>query len=155
MINRQFWIMCVFLALVIPVPGNATCVEPLREDKAALGVDFSNDGLGLTIEKNLGKYSDYPNKGLRLMSQTGYSDQVLVQSLGLRWTRLSDDFGYWGGVRIIGGYHTDYEDLLDTVTAAPTGGLFMPLGAITPWISVMYNYRYNTHFNSGEGVLHP
>lgn len=145
--------MCVFLALVIAVPVNATRIELLREDKAALGAIFSNRGLGFIIEKNLGKYSDYPNEELRLTAQTFYGDQVLGQTLGLQWKHLSGDFGYWGGVHIYGGYHTGYEDLLDTVIAAAEGGLFMPLGAVTPWISAIYNYHYDTYFNSGESVL--
>ena len=82
MTNRKLWIMCVFLALVIPATADAIRIEPLREDKAALGVLFGN-GLGVIIEKNLGNYSDYPKEELRLTSQTVYSDQVLVEALGL------------------------------------------------------------------------
>ena len=146
--------MCVFsLSLVIPIPVNATRIEPLREDKAALGALFGRDALGLVIEKNLGNYSDYPDEEIRLTFHIGYGDQVLAGSPTVRWTRLSDDFGIFGVAGIAGGYHTGYEDPLDSIKVLAAGGLFMTFGAVKPWVGVMYNYDYDTHFNIGEGVF--
>ena len=54
---------------------------------------------------------------------------------------------------IAGGYHTGYEDPLDSVTVIAVGGFFMTFGAVKPWIGAIYNYNYDTQFSVGEGLF--
>ena len=139
---RIVLVACVLLTVLLPVPTDARRISVLPPGKAAVGVSFGSARSVVVIEKNLDNFSR--DEDFRIQSHTSYSDQVLLELLTLQWTRFSDDFGYWISGGIAGGYHTGYEDPLDLVDVGVEIGLYKPLGALKPYIDVLYTYAYDT-----------